>query len=187
MDELTVNSHYLVRAFGFAFSISFGYVIYGFCIIFVVPAINFLLPLRIRPWKGIWYSLQSIPWFVHNALTYIVRYTFLEFLTPSPLNVLFYKMMGMKVGKGVIINSTNISDPALITLGDYVTVGGSAHIFAHYGQKGILIMAPVIIKDRVTVGLKASIMGDVIVEEGAIVKPHTVLLPKSRVAAGTSV
>jgi len=45
----------------------------------------------------------------------------------------------------------------------------------------------VIIKDRVTVGLKASIMGDVIVEEGAIVKPHTVLLPKSRVAAGTSV
>ncbi|MEZ4872088.1 MAG: hypothetical protein R2827_07555 [Bdellovibrionales bacterium] len=111
----------------------------------------------------------------------------MEFLTPSPLNVLFYKMMGMKVGKGVVINSTNISDPALITLGDYVTIGGSAHLFGHYGQKGVLILAPVIIKDHVTIGLKASVMGDVIVGERAVVKPHTVLLPKTRVAPGETI
>ncbi len=181
IDRVSADFNMFARAFSLGFAIAFGYVLYGFCIIFVVPFVNFVLPIRVKPWRGIWFSIQSISWFIHNALTYIVRYTFLEFVTPSPLNVLFYRMMGMKIGKGVVINSTNISDPALITLGDYVTIGGSAHIFAHYGQKGILIMSPVIIKNNVTIGLKASIMGDVIIEEGATVKPHTVLLPKTRV------
>ncbi|MCB0361759.1 MAG: hypothetical protein KDD35_03520, partial [Bdellovibrionales bacterium] len=138
-------------------------------------------------WKGIWFSLPAIPWYIHNALTYIVRYTFLEFITPTPLNVLFYRMMGMKIGKGVVINTTNISDPCMISLGDYVTIGGSAHLLAHYGQKGVLIISPVVIESGATIGLKASIMGDVVVGKNAIVKPHTALLPKTRLGEGESI
>lgn len=175
--------HY--TAMGFA--IALGYLTYGVCLIFIVPFMNKILPLKVKPWKGIWYSVQTIPWYIHNALTYLVRYTFLEFVTPTPLNLLFYRMMGMKIGKGVVINTTNISDPCLITIEDYVTVGGSAHIFAHYGQKGILILSPVTIKKGATIGLKASIMGGVTVGEGATVKPHTVLLPKEKVPDGAVV
>lgn len=47
-------------------------------------------------------------------------------------------MMGMKLGKGVQINSTNISDPALIQMDDKVTIGGSATIIAHYASGGFL-------------------------------------------------
>lgn len=165
-------------------SIAFGYFLYGISMIFIVPIVNFLMPFKVKPFKGIWFSLPAIPWYIHNALTYIVRYTFLEFITPTPLNVLFFRMMGMKIGKGVVINTTNISDPCMITLEDYVTIGGSAHIFAHYGQKGILIIAPVIIKKGATIGLKASVMGDVIIGEKSLIKPHTVVLPKTRVADG---
>ena len=124
--------HYMALGFGMAL----GFLAYGFTLIFVVPLVNFLMPFRVKAFRGPWYSLPAIPWYVHNALTYMVRYTFLEFLTPSPLNILFFRMMGMKIGKGVVINTSNISDPSLITLGDYVTVGGSATLFAHYGQKG---------------------------------------------------
>jgi len=49
-------------------------------------------------------------------------------------------MMGMKIGKGVHINSTNISDPALIELEDKVIIGGSVHIIAHYASKGYLVV-----------------------------------------------
>ncbi len=182
--EWTVSFSQFFHFLSLAMSIAFGYVLYGFSLIFIVPSVNFILPIRVKKWRGIWHSIQSIPWYVHNALTYIVRYTFLEFITPSPLNILFYRMMGMKIGKGVVINTTNISDPCMIELEDYVTVGGSAHIFAHYGQKGILIIAPVTIKKGATIGLKASIMGDVIVGEKALVKPHTVLLPKTRILDG---
>ena len=117
----------------------------------------------------------------------MVRYTFLEFLTPSPLNILFYRMMGMKIGKGVVINSSHISDPCLITLGDYVTVGGSATIFAHYGQHGYLIIAPVTIGKGTNIGLKASVMGGATIGENVTIKPHSVVLPKTTVSDGETV
>lgn len=162
-------------------SIAAGYFIYGLCLIIVVPIVNKFLPLKVKPCRTTWYSLSVIPWFYHNALTYLVRYTFLEFITPTPMNLMFFKMMGMKIGKGSIINTSHISDPCLIEIGDYVTIGGSATLIAHYGMKGILIIDKLQIKNKATIGLRASLMGDVIIGEGAVVFPHEVVMPKSRV------
>lgn len=88
-------------------------------------------------------------------------------------------MMGMKIGKGGIINTSNISDPCLIEIGDNVTIGGSATLIAHYGMKGILIIDKLIIEDNVTVGLRASLFGNVVIKKNATIKPHEVVLPKS--------
>jgi serine acetyltransferase len=161
-----------------------GYFLYGMTLIFVMPLFNWLMPFRLKPFRGAYYSLGAVPWYFHNAFTYIVRYTFLEFITPTPINVLFYKMMGMKIGKGVHINTTNISDPCLIEIGDKVTIGGSVHIISHYASHGYLIVKPVKIHRGATVGLKATIMGDVEIGEGATIAPHEVILPKSRIPAG---
>lgn len=161
-----------------------GYFFYGFTLIFVMPLFNLLMPFRLKPFRASYYSLTSVPWYFHNAFTYIVRYTFLEFITPTPLNMLFYRMMGMKIGKGAHINTTNISDPALIEIEDKVTIGGSVHIIAHYASHGYLIVERVKIRKGATVGLKATIMGDVEIGEGATIAPHEVILPKSRIPAG---
>jgi hypothetical protein len=161
-----------------------GYFLYGFTLIFVIPAFNFLMPFRLKPFRGSYYSLTSVPWYFHNAFTYVVRYTFLEFITPTPLNILFYRMMGMKIGKNVHLNTTNISDPCLIEIEDKVTIGGSVHIIAHYATKGYLIVERVKIRKGATVGLKATIMGDVEIGEGATIAPHEVVFPKSRIPAG---
>ncbi len=182
--ERTQDSSLFLQAFSVCSSVAITYFIYGLTIIFIVPFFNKILFLKLKPWRGGWFSLGALPWYYHNALTQLVRYTFLDLVTPSPLNVLFYKMMGMKVGKGVMINTTNISDPCLITLEDNVTIGGSATIFAHYAQAGYLVLAPVVVKKGATVGLKASIMGDVIVGEKVTVKPHNILLPKTRLNKG---
>lgn len=181
VDEATKGFVGPLRSFCLASSVGAGFFLYGFTLIFIVPLVNKLLPLKLRPQRSTWYSLSVVPWYYHNALTYLVRYTFLEFITPTPLNKLFFQMMGMKVGKGTMINSSNISDPALIEIGDYVTIGGSATLVAHYGMKGMLIIDRLIIKDRATIGLKASLFGDVIVGEGALVKPHEAVLPKTRI------
>jgi hypothetical protein len=161
-----------------------GYFLYGLTLIFVIPLVNFLMPFRLKPFRGGYYSLEAVPWYFHNALTYIVRYTFLEFITPTPMNVLFYKMMGMKIGKGVHLNTTNISDPCLIQIEDKVTIGGSVHLIAHYASKGYLIVDRVKIGKGATLGLKATVMGDVVIGEGAVIAPHEVVFPKSRIAAG---
>jgi len=161
-----------------------SYFIYGFALIFLAPLFNFLMPFRLKPFRSSYYSLETVPWYFHNAFTYIVRYTFLEFVTPTPVNMLFYRMMGMKIGKNAHINTTNISDPGMIEIGDNVTIGGSVYIIAHYASKGFLIVEKVKIHDYVTIGLKATIMGAVEIGEGAMIGPHEVILPKTKVPAG---
>lgn len=181
IGEVTSGLHPLLRNTCLGFSVASGFVMYGLSIIFIVPAVNKLLPMKVKPTRTTWFSISVIPWFYHNALTYLVRYTFLDFITPSPLNKLFFQMMGMKIGKGSMINTSNISDPCLIEIGDYVTIGGSATLVAHYGMKGFLIIEKTIIHDKATIGLKASVFGDVIVGKGALVKAHDVVMPKTRI------
>lgn len=168
----------------YGFALALGLFLYGTTLIFLAPALNFLFRTNLKPWRGPYYSVESFKWFMHNAFTYVVRFTFLELITPSPLSLLFYRMMGMKIGRGVTINTTWISDPSLIELGDKVTLGGSVTLVAHYGQGGLLIIAPVKIGNNCTIGLKASIMGGVTIGDDAKVLPHSVVMPKTVIPAG---
>jgi hypothetical protein len=161
-----------------------GFISFIVCLIFIVPVFNFPLIPFVRPYRGAWFSLESIPWYYHNALTYLVRYTILEFLTPSPLNILFFKMMGMKIGRNVVINTSNISDPCLIQLDDYATIGGSAFLMAHYGMKGYLVIDKLHVKKAAMIGLGAKLLGGVTIEERATVLPNSAVLPKTIVGAG---
>lgn len=180
----TVNEPTWFQNLGYGISLAAGYFIYGTCMIFLTPFLNFCMRTSLKAWRGPYYSVESVRWFIHNSLTYLVRFTFLEFVTPSPFGNLFYKMMGMKIGSGVVINSTWISDPSLIEIGRKTTIGGSVTIVAHYGQGGMLVIAPVKIGEKCTIGLKSSIMGGCIIGDGAKILPHSVLLPKTEVPAG---
>jgi hypothetical protein len=169
-------------ALGAALVIS--YFLYGFSMVILLPLFNRVFRLQLKPWRGPYYSLPAIPWYIHNGTTYLLRYTFLELITPTPMNIFFYRGMGMKIGKGSVINTTHISDPSLITLGRKVTIGGSVSIVGHYGQSGFLVLAPVIIGDRVTIGLRATIMGGVTIGAEAKILPHSVVMPKTIIGPG---
>jgi len=165
-------------------SLAMGYFAYGFSLLFLLPTLNFLFYTKLSAWRGPYYSLPAIRWYIHNALTYLMRFTFLEFITPTPFNLLFYRLMGMKIGNGTVINTAHLSDPSLIEMGKQVTLGGSVTIVAHYGQGGYLVLAPVKIGDKATIGLRAIVMGGVEIGEGAKIMPGSVLLPKTVVPAG---
>jgi hypothetical protein len=181
VQALNHDLHFAVEGLLLGVTIACGFFLYGITLIFVVPFMNKLLLLKVKPSRTTWFSLEVIPWYYHNALTYLVRYTFLDLITPTPLNKLFYQMMGMKIGKGSMINTSNITDACLIEIGDYVTVGGSATLLCHYGMKGFLIIDRLVIKDGATIGLRSSVFGDVVVGKGAVVKPHEVVYPKTRI------
>jgi acetyltransferase-like isoleucine patch superfamily enzyme len=157
---------------------------YGFTLIVVAPLLNFILRARLKPWRGSAVSLGCVPWYLHACLTLVVRLSFLEFVTPSPFTVLFYRLMGMRIGKDVTINTTAIADPSLITLGDRVTIGGSASIMAHYAQGGFIVIAPVVIGAGATIGLRAIVLGDVTIGEKAKVLAGSFVLPGTVIPAG---
>jgi hypothetical protein len=166
------------------FALALGWFIFGLALLGVVPLYNKLLPTRVRPYRGGYYTLQAVPWFLHNGLFYLVRFTFLPFATLTPQGVWFLRAMGMKIGRHAFINTEYISDPSLITIGDDAVVGGSVRIFAHYGGGGNLVIAPVVVGHRATLGLACCVMGDVVIGDDAVILPHSVLLPGSRVGPG---
>jgi acetyltransferase-like isoleucine patch superfamily enzyme len=161
-----------------------AFFIAGLALLLVVPVYNFVLPTRVKPFKGGYFSIASVPWALHNALFYLVRYTFLPFATLTPFGMWFLRAMGMKIGRRAFVNTEFISDPRLITLGDDVVIGGSVHLFAHFGGGGHLTVAPMVIGARATIGQKATVMGDVVVGADATILPHSVLLPGTRVGEG---
>jgi acetyltransferase-like isoleucine patch superfamily enzyme len=165
-------------------ALAVGWFVFGLALLVVVALFNRLLPTRLRPFRGGYYTLRAVPWVLHNALFYLVRFTFLPFVTLTPYGTWFLRAMGMRIGRRVFINTEYISDPAFITIGDDAVVGGSVRIFAHYGGAGNLVVAPVRVGARATLGLACCVMGDVVVGDDAVILPHSVLLPGSRVGAG---
>ena len=184
VSQQVVNEAVWFKAFSYGMTAGIGFVAFIITLIFVVPLMNLPCLPFVKKYRGAWFSVESVPWFYHNALTYLVRYTILDFITPSPLNILFFRMMGMKIGKGTMINTSNVSDPCLIVLEDYVTIGGSAFIMSHYGMKGFLIIDKLHIKRGAIVGLGAKILGGVTVGEKATVLPNTAVLPKTIIKDG---
>ena len=160
------------------------YAAYGLSLIIVAPTLNLLLGGRLKPFRSSAVSFKALPWYIHCCMTLIVRLSFLEFVTPTPLNILFYRLMGMKIGYGVQINSTAIADPSLIELGERVIIGGSASIMAHYAQGGYLVVAPVKIGRGATIGLRAIVMGGVEIGEKAKVLAGSFVLPGTKIPAG---
>jgi len=184
VDGISQNWSPLAQHFATGSSLVAGFFIFGFSSILILPTVNFVTRSNLKAWRGPYYSLEAIRWYIHNGAVYLLRYSFLEFVTPSPFLNWFYQLMGMKIGRGTIINSTCISDPSLITLGAKVTIGGSATIVGHYGQGGYLVLAPVVIEDQVTIGLRAIIMGGSTIGKGAKILPNSVVLPKTVIPAG---
>jgi acetyltransferase-like isoleucine patch superfamily enzyme len=175
-------SHYAVLGVVFAIS----YFAYGLSLLLIAPAINFLLGGRLQPYRGSAVTLAAMRWYVHCTMTLVVRYSFLEFVTPSPFSQLYYMLMGMKIGREVTINSTAIADPSLIEIGDRATIGGSANILAHYAQGGFLVIAPVKIGEGATIGMRAVIMGGVTVGAKAKVLANSFVLPNTHIPDGES-
>ena len=66
------------------FGMAFCFFIFGLVLLVVVPIYNWVLPTRVKPFKGGYYTLAALPWFLHNGLFYLVRFTFLPFATLTP-------------------------------------------------------------------------------------------------------
>ncbi len=181
---LSDSSTSLLKYFLRGLSLPVGFYIYGFSLLLVAPLVSFVMGGRLKPYRGSPVSFKCIGWYVQAALTFVVRYSFLEFITPTVYLNAYFRLMGMKIGKNVYINSTHICDPSMIELGNGCTIGGSANIMGHYASGDFMVIAPVKIHRKAVVGYGVTIMGDVEIGEGAKVLANSFVLPKTRIPAG---
>jgi hypothetical protein len=74
----------------------------------------------------------------------------MDFMILTPLLPLFFKLMGVKVGKNVQINSKYCADFFMLEIDDNAVIGGHATVIGHSFERGRLILKKVIIGKKTT-------------------------------------
>lgn len=109
----------------------------------------------------------------------------LSHLKGMPVLNLFFRAMGARVGRNVMINSCNLFDFDVLEIGDGAFIGGDAVVIGHAGEAGMLRIRPVRIGARCTVGQSAVVFPGATMEPGSVLGALS-LLPKGRtLPAGT--
>ncbi|MDL1988237.1 MAG: hypothetical protein LWX08_11405 [Deltaproteobacteria bacterium] len=158
-----------------------------FVVFFILLGVVYARILRIiRPFHDVIFSssdqsLRCLLW-KQTVFTYEWTASILAYITPVLLRPFLYRMLGAKLGKGVLIGG-KIVEPQMVTMGDYSFAGEMSLLMAHAMMRDKVVLKSIIIGNYASIGSHAVIMPGVrignesIVAAGAIVPMDTVIPP----------
>lgn len=156
-------------------SLVLAFFIYGFSLIFILGLLRVVFRLNLKEGEYRIASFGIYRWMFINGLYMIASITFMDFILLSSFSILFFRLMGAKVGKNVQINSKKCFDLSLIEIGDNVVIGGYSTIMCHSFERNRLILRKVKIGNNVVLGLNAVIMSGAQIGDGAFITAGAIL------------
>jgi non-ribosomal peptide synthetase-like protein len=166
---------WLVRAL----AVGVGYLAFGLSYLVLVLVVKYGTGFRARAGEYAFVSPYVIHWAMVGTLCSVAKIVVLPFLLGQPLLNLFYRLMGARIGKDVVINTCNVFDFELLEIGDGTFIGGDAVVIGHAGEGGKLKLQPVKIGRRCTVGQSSIVFPGSTMGDGAVLGAMS-LLPKGR-------
>ena len=155
-----IGGDYVVTSLITCIGLGIAYIVGGLGIVIVTGLSGSIFALRGKEGRFPLRSMITIRW-AFALVFHRVALIFLSTIVPSMFSALYYKMMGLNMGSGVIINTPRINDAPMITLGDRVVIGGEATINGHLVEQGELVLAPV------TIGSGSLIGGGPVIQPGS--------------------
>jgi non-ribosomal peptide synthetase-like protein len=173
------------RALGLGVAAAAGYFVFGLTLLVVLPVARWVTFARGTPVGRFPYlSVGAWRWASYNALTLVLRFTFLNWIRVTPLLPLYHRLMGARIGRRVQINTAVMADQNLIEIGDDTVIGGDVTLICHSAERGRLVTAPVRIGSGVTIGLMAVVFPGCVIGDGAMISAGSVLSKGTRVGPG---
>lgn len=160
--------------------------------ILLISVIFFLLSLCLYakilrtfvPFKDSVFSANddSINCFVWKQTVFTYEWTasILSYITPVLLRPVLYKLLGAKLGKGVLI-AGKIVEPQMVTIGDYSNIGEIALLMAHAIVKDGVVLKHIKIGNRVAIGAHSVIMPGAEIGDGSIVGACALVLTDTKI------
>lgn len=168
-----------------ALAFAVGYLLFGLSFLILVILVRHLTMFRSRVGDYPFVSSYAIRWAFVGSLAGLAKILILGHLKGMPILNGFYRAMGARIGKNVLINSCNMFDFDLIEIGDDTFVGGDAVVIGHLGEGGKLKIRPVRIGKRCVIGQSSVVFPGTTMEDGAVLGALS-LLPKGKtLPAGT--
>ena len=169
----------------FGLSLGAGYLAFGLSFLALIVVLKYATFFRARPGDYPFVSLYSLRWAVIGSFVGLAKVVILRHLLGMPLLNLFYRLMGARIGRDVVINSCNIFDFDLLTIGDGTLLGGDCVVIAHVGEQGMLRLRPVTIGKGCTIGQSSVVFPGAVMEDGAVLGALSLLPKDRRLPAGT--
>ncbi len=161
------------------------YLLWGITLLTVIAIVRNVTRLSVPEGRITMRSWATAQFYIYNILVTFARYFFLAFTRSTTLNVLFYRAMGAKIGRRVIINTVHVYDLNLLTIGDDATIGGSAVVMGHVGAGNRLHLGRVVIGKGASVGESSIVFPGAVIGDGAIVGAGSVVPKDFVIPPGT--
>lgn len=178
----TIGTPFSLMLFCLAAGVAF--ILYGNSLLLLIVIVRKVFGIRNRERKGSVFSVASAITALNNLLLNIASVFYLPMLKSGYFNVLFYRAMGAKIGKGTIIATQRLWDVDLIEIGDNCIIGGNSSISAHYAEGTRGRLRKVRIGNSVTIGANSSIMPGVVIEDNVVVGANSLVPLGMRLKSG---
>lgn len=169
-----------------ALTISLSYVLFGLCLVLLTSFLKVVFRLRTKTGTIPIISRQMILFSAYHNLIHLCDVFILKFIRSTSFINWYFILMGAKIGKGTIINSTRISDCDIISIGEDCIIGGDVVINGHSAENGLLHRERVIIGNNVTIGQYATILPGVVIGDNVSIGANTVV-PKGKILSDNSI
>lgn len=139
--------------------------IFSTCISIAFLGNSFLQPnYAISPQVSIW-SIDFVKWWALYKAQEVSSKVLAVHLRGTVFLKYWFEMLGAKIGSSVLLDTVDITDPYLVSIGDGAVIAEGALIQSHEVKNGILNFYPIRIGKSSSVGpyaviQKASIVGD---------------------------
>ena len=169
-----VGEDLLMEAVGTGIGLGLGYLCWGICMVLLCGLLGGLLRPRLDEGRVPLESFTTIQW-AWSMIFHRSALLFLWVMVPSFLGNTYYRLMGAKIGKGAQLNTDNINDAGMVTLGEEVVRGGHATINAHLTEKGELVLSPGKVGDGALLGTGSIVQPGCVIGEGAVIASRAVV------------
>ncbi len=164
-------------------STPFLYFVWG--VTYCACAVVFKLLMMYHPKAGRFglFTWPVVGWGLTGAVTNFANIMFLVHFKGTPLLNLWYRALGVKLGARVSINTVQLFDWNLISIGDDVVLGGDCVLMAHSLEGGQFQMRPISIGTGAMIGGNAKVMPGCTLGEKAVLGASSLLTKESNIPA----
>ena len=181
----------LAKADGWGISVALALavagVLYGLASFLFVVVLKWLLIGRYRPraapmWTPFVWTSEAIT----NLYESLAEPNFLDILLGTPMLPWAMRLLGVRIGKKVWMNTTDVTEFDCVSIGDEAELNAFSGPQTHLFEDRVMKIGHVVIGARVTVGVRTIILYDTHVGDDARLGPLTLVTKGERLPAATA-
>jgi hypothetical protein len=146
-----------------------------------------LLSLGVKPGRHPQASLPVLLWVIISGVFTLAWRLILPMVPMTPFSEMFYRLAGCRIGKNVWINTINLLDCFMISIGDNTVIGGDAVLSPHVYENGHVLIMPIVIGSNCLIGGNAFISPGVTVGDGSVIGMHAHLRKGKQLPPGSRI